>query len=109
MLFLLIIQLCTAVWFCAQKQGYHYDEYYSYYSSNVTYALVPTDMEWKDTKEIQSEFMVLEDEGLDYGMVMLMQSLDVHPPLYYYLLHTVDIGREGRDDYTLAVRILENV
>ena len=89
MLFLLIIQLCTAVWFCAQKQGYHYDEYYSYYSSNVTYALVPTDMEWKDTKEIQSEFMVLEDEGLDYGMVKLMQSLDVHPPLYYYLLHTV--------------------
>lgn len=89
MVLLLILQLCAAFWFCAQKQGYHYDEYYSYYSSNVTYALVPTDMEWKDTAEIRSEFMVLPDAGLGYGMVRLMQSLDVHPPLYYYVLHTV--------------------
>lgn len=89
MILLLILQLCTAFWFCAQKQGYHYDEYYSYYSSNVTYALVPTDMEWMDTDEIRSEFMVPEDGTLNYGMVKLMQSLDVHPPLYYYLLHTV--------------------
>jgi len=89
MALLLILQLCAAFWFCAQKQGFHYDEYYSYYSSNVTYALVPTDMEWKDTAEIRSEFMVLPDAGLGYGMVRLMQSLDVHPPLYYYILHTV--------------------
>lgn len=86
---LLIIQLIVVMWFCVQKQGYHYDEYYSYYSSNVTYALVPTDMEWKDTAEIRSEFMALEGEGLGFGMVKLMQSLDVHPPLYYYLLRTV--------------------
>lgn len=89
MILLLVLQLCAALWFCTQKQGYHYDEYYSYYSSNVTYALVPTDMEWKDTTEIRSEFMVLPDASLEYGMVRLMQSLDVHPPLYYYILHTV--------------------
>lgn len=89
MILLLTLQLCAALWFCAEKQGFHYDEYYSYYSSNVTYALVPTDMEWKDTAEIRSEFMVLPDAGLGYGMVRLMQSLDVHPPLYYYILHTV--------------------
>lgn len=89
MIGLLILQLVVVVWFCMQKQGYHYDEYYSYYSSNVTYALVPTDMEWKDTAEIRSEFMAMEGEGLNYGMVKLMQSLDVHPPLYYYLLRTV--------------------
>lgn len=89
MFLLLVIQFLAAFYFCTQKQGYHYDEYYSYYSSNVTYALVPTDMEWKDTAEIRSEFMVLEDAKPGYGMVKLMQSLDVHPPLYYYLLHTV--------------------
>lgn len=89
MILVLLVQLCAALWFCGQKQGYHYDEYYSYYSSNVTYALVPTDMEWKDTAEIRSEFMVLPDAELGYGMVRLMQSLDVHPPLYYYILHTV--------------------
>jgi len=92
---LLIVQLLIVIWFCIQKQGYHYDEYYSYYSSNVTYALVPTDMEWKDTDEIRSEFMVMDGEGLGYGMVKLMQSLDVHPPLYYYLLRTVCFLSDG--------------
>lgn len=89
MIGLLAVQLSAVFWFGMQKQGFHYDEYYSYYSSNVTYALVPTDMEWKDTSEIQSEFMALEGEGLGFGMVRLMQSLDVHPPLYYYLLRLV--------------------
>ena len=31
MILLLIIQLCAALFFCTQKQGFHYDEYYSYY------------------------------------------------------------------------------
>lgn len=89
MIGLLTIQLVTVFWFGAQKQGFHYDEYYSYYSSNVTNALVPTDMEWMDTEGIRSEFMALKGEGLGLGMVRLMQSLDVHPPLYYYLLRLV--------------------
>ena len=58
MILLLIIQLCAALFFCTQKQGFHYDEYYSYYSSNVTQGLHPTDMEWKDTEEICSEFKI---------------------------------------------------
>ena len=89
MIGLLAVQLVAVFWFGMQKQGFHYDEYYSYYSSNVTYALVPTDMEWMDTEGIRSEFMALEGEGLGFGMVKLMQSLDVHPPLYYYLLRLV--------------------
>ena len=95
MIGILILQLITALWFGTQKQGFHYDEYYSYYSSNVTYALVPTDAEWKDTAEIRSEFMVMEGEGLGFGMVKLMQSLDVHPPLYYYLLRIVCFLSDG--------------
>jgi len=89
MIGLLAVQLAAVFWFGTQKQGFHYDEYYSYYSSNVTYALVPTDGEWMDTAGIRSEFMALEGEGLGFGMVRLMQSLDVHPPLYYYLLRLV--------------------
>ena len=95
MIFLLIIQLCAALFFCTQKQGFHYDEYYSYYSSNVTQGLHPTDMEWKDTEEIRSEFMALPGEGLAYGTVKLMQSWDVHPPLYYYVLRTVSVLTAG--------------
>lgn len=89
MVVLFVLQISVASYFCMQKQGFHYDEYYSYYSSNPTYSLIPTDMEWKDTAEIRSEFMVMPDAGIDYGTVKFMQSLDVHPPLYYYVLHTV--------------------
>ncbi len=95
MIGILILQLITAFWFGMQKQGFHYDEYYSYYSSNVTYALVPTDAQWKDTAEIRSEFMAMEGEELGFGMVKFMQSLDVHPPLYYYLLRTVCFLSDG--------------
>lgn len=89
LLLIMMLQLFVASYFCMKKEGYHYDEYYSYYSSNVTYGLVPTDREWKDTAEIRSEFMVLPGEGFNYGMVRLMQTYDVHPPLYYFFLHTV--------------------
>lgn len=89
MTIIMMLQFVVASYFCMQKQGFHYDEYYSYYSSNVTYGLVPTDREWKDVDEIRSEFRVLEGEGFRYGLVKTMQSFDVHPPLYYMVLHTV--------------------
>lgn len=85
----IILQFVTALYFCAQKQGLHYDEYYSYYSTNVTEGLHPSDNDWKTGEEIGNEFMVLDGERFHYGMVNLMQSYDVHPPLYYFVLHTV--------------------
>ena len=86
---IMVLQFFVASYFCIQKQGFHYDEYYSYYSSNVTYGLVPTDREWKDVGEITSEFQVREGEGFRYGLVKTMQGFDVHPPLYYMILHTI--------------------
>ena len=89
MTIIMMLQFVVASYFCIQKQGFHYDEYYSYYSSNVTYGLVPTDREWKDVDEIRSEFLVREGEQFRYGLVKTMQSFDVHPPLYYMVLHTI--------------------
>lgn len=89
MTLIMMLQLVVASYFCMQKQGFHYDEYYSYYSSNVTFGLAPTNREWKDVAEIASEFMVREGEGFRYGLVKTMQSFDVHPPLYYMILHTI--------------------
>lgn len=86
---LLVLQLLTALYFCGKKTGFHYDEYYSFYSSNVTWGLVPTDREWKDGGEIRNEFTVLPGEGFRYSDVVRMQTYDVHPPFYYLLLHTV--------------------
>ena len=89
MTIIMMLQFVVASYFCVQKQGYHYDEYYSYYSSNVTYGLAPTDRAWKDVGEIRSEFMVREGEQFRYDLVKTMQSFDVHPPLYYMVLHTI--------------------
>lgn len=94
--FILVLQVIAAFCFCTRKTGYHYDEYYSYYTSNVTFGLVPTDREWKDGKEIRSEFMALPGEGPDYSTVIRMQSYDVHPPLYYLFLRTACLLTPGR-------------
>lgn len=84
-----VLQLAAAFYFGGKKTGFHYDEYYSYYSSNVTNGLVPTDREWKAGEEIRNEFKVLPGEGFHYSTVVRMQTYDVHPPFYYLLLHTV--------------------
>lgn len=84
---LLLLQVAAAIFFCTKKTGFHYDEYYSYYSSNVTYGLVPTDREWKDGSEIRSEFEVRQGEQFQFSTVVRMQTYDVHPPFYYLLLH----------------------
>ncbi|MBQ0027101.1 MAG: hypothetical protein KBS96_00720 [Lachnospiraceae bacterium] len=89
MIIIIVLQIIAAFYFCTRKQGCHYDEYYSYYSSNVTSGLIPTDNEWMDTSEIANEFKVTDGKEFEYGMVTLMQTYDVHPPLYYYVLHTV--------------------
>lgn len=86
---LLLVQLITIFYFGSRKVGFHYDEYYSYYSSNVSIGLVPTDREWKPGSEIADEFQVLPGQRFQYGTVTRMQTYDVHPPFYYLLLHTV--------------------
>ena len=86
---IIMLQLIAALYFSVKKTGCHYDEYYSYYSSNVSAGLSVPDNGWMDVSDIRNEFMVLPGEGYNYGMVKLMQTYDVHPPMYYYVLHTV--------------------
>lgn len=85
----IVAAMAVALVFCVKKQGYHYDENYSYYSTNVTYGLHVYDREWKPVEEIRSEFVAMDGENLNLGVVKLNQSFDVHPPIYYYLLRIV--------------------
>lgn len=82
-------QMILAVYFCTQKQGFHEDEYYSYYSTARTYGLFVEDGKWKEYDDYFQEFTVLEGQGFQYGLVRLVQSWDVHPPVYYWVLHTI--------------------
>ncbi|MCR5798617.1 MAG: glycosyltransferase family 39 protein [Lachnospiraceae bacterium] len=85
----IVAAMAVAFVFCVKKQGFHYDENYSYYSTNVTYGLHPFDGEWKDVDEIKSEYMALRGDSLNLSGVKLSQTYDVHPPLYYYILRIV--------------------
>lgn len=91
LLFILVwcMQMLAAVYFCCQKQGFHEDEYYTYYSTARTYGLNIEDNAWMEKDEYFNEFVVLEGERFRYGLVKQVQSWDVHPPVYYWLFHTI--------------------
>ena len=86
---LMLLQLLMCIYFGIQKQGFHQDEYYSFFSSNRSLGLYEPDREWQTARTIRNEFVVLPGEGFRYGLVAQVQSWDVHPPLFYDLLHTM--------------------
>lgn len=83
------MQMLTAVYFCCQKQGFHEDEYYTYYSTARTYGLNIEDNAWMEHDTYFNEFTVLRGEQFQYGLVKQVQSWDVHPPVYYWVFHTI--------------------
>lgn len=89
MTLLLCLQIIVLFYYGSRKAGYHEDELYSYYSSNKTAGLFVNDREWTTGENFHNELVVLPGEQFRYGVVKQMQSWDVHPPFYYYLLHTV--------------------
>ena len=84
-----LASIITTLYFGFQKSGFHEDEYYTYYSSNRSLGLYQPDREWQDRQTILDEFSVKKGEGFSYGLVKLVQSWDVHPPLYYWIFHTI--------------------
>ena len=86
---LLVLELLLNIYFGYQKHGFHEDEYYTYFSTNRSLGLYKPDREWQSSETIANEFMVLPGEGFNYSLVALVQSWDVHPPLYYFIFHTI--------------------
>ena len=89
-IFLMIwaVQMAVAFYFCVQKQGFHEDEYYTYYSTARTNGFYVEDGQWMDRDTYRNEFVVLPGQEFQYGLVKQVQSWDVHPPLYYWVFHT---------------------
>jgi len=86
---LLVLCILIALVFCGRKQGLHEDEYYSFYSTNRTDGFWVEDSVLMDRQTILNEFCVVPGEGFNFGLVKEVQSWDVHPPIYYFLLHFV--------------------
>lgn len=89
LLILICLQVLVVLYFGSRKMGFHEDEYYSYYSTNRTAGLFVPDREWVDKDTYSNEFVVLKGEQFNYGLVTMVQSWDVHPPFFYFILHTV--------------------
>ena len=89
MALLLVIQLGVLIYFGNRKAGFHEDELYTYYSTNKSAGLFVNDRQWMVRDDLRNDFVVLEGEQFRYNVVKQMQSWDVHPPLYYYIFHTV--------------------
>lgn len=84
-----VVQMAVAFYFCTQKQGFHEDEYYTYYSTARTNGFYVEDGQWMDRETYRNEFVVLPGQQFQYGLVRQVQSWDVHPPVYYWVFHTV--------------------
>lgn len=84
-----LLQMAAAFWFCTQKQGFHEDEYYTYYSTARTNGFYVEDGKWMERDDYRNEFVVLPGQQFQYGLVKQVQSWDVHPPMYYWVFHTV--------------------
>lgn len=91
---LLSIILClTYIHFGKTKIGYDGDEVFSYMSSNAEqgYKKLATleDHTWYPSSYFHSALSVSSSCQFHYGIPVRNQSTDVHPPIYYMLLHTV--------------------
>lgn len=84
-----LAQMVTAFYFCTRKQGFHEDEYYTYYSTARTNGFYVEDEQWMSRETYRDEFVVLPGQQFRYGLVKQVQSWDVHPPVYYWVFHTV--------------------
>lgn len=91
---ILITILCAImVFFITQKEGFHCDEIFSYGSSNsdhepVFYSYRGDDIIWR-TREEANDYVKAVENKFNYKSVYDNQVNDVHPPLFYILVHTI--------------------
>ena len=61
---------------------------------------------WMDGSELFGQLTVPPGEGFDYLQVYMNQAVDVHPPLYYLLVHTVfSLGGGYSDWYLFGINL----
>lgn len=94
LLFVIILaQITVLVWYGMMKQGYYVDEVWSYGLANSYYhPHVYSDGtldNWVSGDYFREYLEVAESERFQYDSVIFNQKNDVHPPLFYIILHTI--------------------
>lgn len=71
-----------------QKEGFHEDEYYTYWSStNSVPITIKQNYFWNNGAGLLCRFYVRDSERFSISTVVRNQASDVHPPLYYITLN----------------------
>jgi len=91
---IIISQLACAFFVCSRKQELNIDEIYSYVLSNSYHAdkLSNDDSlwgSWVEPDSLSKYLTVQEGERFAFDKVYLNNSTDCHPPIYYWLLHSL--------------------
>ena len=106
---LLVFQTAVLLLFAGQKKGFFVDEIYSWGLANSYYkpdvALYDVFDHWITGEEFNDYITVRPDQRFAYGSVYYNQTQDVHPPLFYMLLHTVSSLTPGRFSKWQAVAV----
>ena len=90
----IILQCLVLVYWGNIKEGFHIDEIYSYELANNTEQPfinwnVDFLSQWHENDYFYNSLVVAEENRFNYQQVYLNQMKDVHPPLFYYFLHTI--------------------
>ncbi len=89
-----VVMFILAFYNCDRKEGYYVDEPWSYGLANSYYKPFLQDYDgymenWHDGSFFMDYVETSEEDTFSYDSVFYNQSHDVHPPMFYCLLHTV--------------------
>ena len=110
---IILILIGIRVYFGYQKEDFFMDETFSYTLMNMKEGagMIQTAPEfnniWISGDKIKNMLVVGKDEVLRYDIVYYNQTQDVHPPLYYFLLHTASALSFG--NFTKWTGIILNI
>ena len=113
LIIIILILIGIRVYFGYQKEDFFMDATFSYTLMNMKEGagMVQTAPEfnniWISGNKIKNMLTISNDEILRYDTVYYNQTQDVHPPLYYFLLHTASVLSFG--NFTKWTGIVLNI
>ena len=92
-----LLGLLLAVYFGSCKRGFYIDEDYTYTLANGNQLGISIDNgSWQGTEGVMDQLASDESENFRLSQVYAATSNNVHPPLYYYLIHLSSSFYTGR-------------
>ena len=87
---ILLVHMILILAYGMKKEGYHEDEYYSFWSSAGYAELMPRGYyDWRTGPELMEQFYVRPGDEFNFEAVIYNQIYDSHPPLYHLSLNVI--------------------